>query len=183
MRRDQPSPTARPKTRCSPVPCSATAVPQTTEHHYIRANQRAASARINAMLAGRARRPPTEEPPVTRAAIYARYSSDRQRDASIEDQVRLCRERVEAAGWTLVQTYVRPRAVGRVDAAAGPPGADRGRAAGEVRRSSSPRPSIGSAATRPTSRRSTASSPLPGYGSSPWRRARSASCTSGSRAR
>ena len=43
---------------------------------------------------------------MTRAIIYARYSSDRQREASIEDQVRLCRERVEAAGWTLVQTYV-----------------------------------------------------------------------------
>ena len=43
---------------------------------------------------------------MTRAIIYARYSSDRQREASIEDQVRLCRERIEAAGWTLVQTYV-----------------------------------------------------------------------------
>ena len=29
-----------------------------------------------------------------RAAIYARYSSDLQREASIEDQVRLCREGV-----------------------------------------------------------------------------------------
>ena len=28
---------------------------------------------------------------MTRAAIYARYSSDNQRDASIEDQVELCR--------------------------------------------------------------------------------------------
>jgi hypothetical protein len=26
-----------------------------------------------------------------RCAIYARYSSDQQRDASIEDQVRVCR--------------------------------------------------------------------------------------------
>ena len=41
-----------------------------------------------------------------RAAIYARYSSDRQRDASIEDQVRLCRERLERDGHSLVQTYV-----------------------------------------------------------------------------
>jgi site-specific DNA recombinase len=30
---------------------------------------------------------------MTQAAIYARYSSDRQSDASIEDQVRLCEER------------------------------------------------------------------------------------------
>ena len=36
-----------------------------------------------------------------RVAIYARYSSDNQRDASIEDQVRLCRERIAAAGWSL----------------------------------------------------------------------------------
>jgi site-specific DNA recombinase len=27
------------------------------------------------------------------AAIYARYSSDLQREASIEDQIRICRER------------------------------------------------------------------------------------------
>lgn len=35
----------------------------------------------------------------TRAAIYARYSSDRQSAASIEDQLRLCRARLEAEGW------------------------------------------------------------------------------------
>jgi site-specific DNA recombinase len=40
-----------------------------------------------------------------RAAIYARYSSDLQRDASIEDQVRLCRERIESEGWRLISTY------------------------------------------------------------------------------
>ncbi len=40
-----------------------------------------------------------------RAAIYARYSSDNQRDASIEDQVRVCRKRIEAEGWTLAATY------------------------------------------------------------------------------
>ena len=47
-----------------------------------------------------------------RAAIYARYSSDNQRDASIEDQVRLCRERVEREGWGLVQTYADRRLTG-----------------------------------------------------------------------
>jgi site-specific DNA recombinase len=41
-----------------------------------------------------------------RAAIYARYSSEMQRDASVEDQVRLCRERICQEGWTLVQVYV-----------------------------------------------------------------------------
>jgi DNA invertase Pin-like site-specific DNA recombinase len=40
-----------------------------------------------------------------RTVIYARYSSDNQRDASIEDQVLLCRTRVESEGWQYLQTY------------------------------------------------------------------------------
>ncbi len=40
-----------------------------------------------------------------RAAIYARYSSDKQNDASIEDQLRLCRERATREGWTIVDSY------------------------------------------------------------------------------
>ena len=40
-----------------------------------------------------------------RAAVYARYSSDAQRAASIEDQVRLCKERLGQEGWRLVQVY------------------------------------------------------------------------------
>ncbi len=40
-----------------------------------------------------------------RAAIYARYSSDNQREASIEDQTRICRDRIEREGWTLTQVY------------------------------------------------------------------------------
>jgi hypothetical protein len=31
--------------------------------------------------------------------IYARYSSGLQRDSSIEDQIRLCRARIEFEGW------------------------------------------------------------------------------------
>ncbi len=42
---------------------------------------------------------------MTRAAVYARYSSDNQRDASIEDQVRLCCQRIEREGWQLINTY------------------------------------------------------------------------------
>src|SRR5215470_12452435 len=42
---------------------------------------------------------------MTRAVIYARFSTELQRDASIEDQVRLCRERIEREGWSLVATY------------------------------------------------------------------------------
>ena len=40
-----------------------------------------------------------------RAVIYARYSSEKQREASIEDQVRTCKARIEAEGWTVVATY------------------------------------------------------------------------------
>ncbi len=40
-----------------------------------------------------------------RAAIYARYSSDNQRDASIEDQVRECRARADQEEWNVVQVY------------------------------------------------------------------------------
>ena len=38
-------------------------------------------------------------------ALYARYSSDNQRDASIEDQLRICRERAEHEGWCIIDTY------------------------------------------------------------------------------
>ncbi len=40
-----------------------------------------------------------------RAAIYARYSSDRQSAASVEDQVRLCRAAAEREGWQIVETF------------------------------------------------------------------------------
>ena len=40
-----------------------------------------------------------------RAALYARYSSDNQRDASIEDQLRICRARAEREGWTIIDSY------------------------------------------------------------------------------
>ncbi len=39
------------------------------------------------------------------AAIYARYSSENQRDASIDDQFRVCREYCQAHGLTVVQEY------------------------------------------------------------------------------
>jgi len=40
-----------------------------------------------------------------RAVIYARYSSDNQRDASIEDQLEVCRRYIARQGWTLTATY------------------------------------------------------------------------------
>ena len=42
---------------------------------------------------------------MTRVAIYARYSSDKQREASIEDQIRLCQERAVREGWKVIQHY------------------------------------------------------------------------------
>src|SRR6266403_5842482 len=42
---------------------------------------------------------------MTRVALYARYSSDNQRDASIEDQLRICREKAKRENWTVVSTY------------------------------------------------------------------------------
>jgi site-specific DNA recombinase len=39
------------------------------------------------------------------AAIYARYSSDLQREASIEDQNRICRERAAREGWSVYKCY------------------------------------------------------------------------------
>ena len=42
---------------------------------------------------------------MTNAAIYARYSSNHQRDASIDDQVRSCRKRIDAEAWQLIETY------------------------------------------------------------------------------
>lgn len=40
-----------------------------------------------------------------KVALYARYSSDNQRDASIEDQLRICRARAEREGWKVVGSY------------------------------------------------------------------------------
>ncbi|SLN75018.1 Transposon gamma-delta resolvase [Roseivivax jejudonensis] len=40
-----------------------------------------------------------------RAAIYARFSSNLQREASIEDQVRLCSERARRERWSVTQTF------------------------------------------------------------------------------
>jgi site-specific DNA recombinase len=48
-----------------------------------------------------------DQQPVIRCAIYARYSSKRQREASIEDQVRNCRRAAEEKGWVVVDEYIR----------------------------------------------------------------------------
>ena len=40
-----------------------------------------------------------------RAVVYARYSSDLQRATSIEDQIRVCHERIMLEGWTFLHAY------------------------------------------------------------------------------
>ena len=40
-----------------------------------------------------------------KAAIYARYSTDLQRDESIEDQIRVCKDKLTQEGWTLTNCY------------------------------------------------------------------------------
>ena len=40
-----------------------------------------------------------------KVGIYARYSSDNQRDASIADQFRICRAFAERQGWTIADEY------------------------------------------------------------------------------
>jgi len=40
-----------------------------------------------------------------KVVLYARYSSDNQRDASIEDQLRACRDYADTQGWTIIDSY------------------------------------------------------------------------------
>ena len=42
---------------------------------------------------------------MTRAVIYARYSTENQREASIEDQVRICKAEIARRGYKLTQVY------------------------------------------------------------------------------
>src|SRR5688572_5704573 len=46
------------------------------------------------------------ESPAMRTAAYARFSSDLQRETSIEDQLRSCREYADLRGWIWQDTYV-----------------------------------------------------------------------------
>ena len=46
--------------------------------------------------------------PTVRAGVYAQYSSDSQSDASIDDQVGVCRAEIERQGWELIQVYADP---------------------------------------------------------------------------
>ena len=57
------------------------------------------------------------------AVIYARYSTDLQREASIEDQVRLCRKRIEQEGWQYRHAYT-DRAMSAASTCQATPGID-----------------------------------------------------------
>jgi DNA invertase Pin-like site-specific DNA recombinase len=59
-----------------------------------------------------------------RVAIYARYSSDNQRDASIADQMRVCRAFAERQGWGIAQEYADHAVSGSDAASLRIPGAD-----------------------------------------------------------
>ena len=50
-----------------------------------------------------------------KAVIYARYSSNRQREASIEDQLRICHEWCDREGYEVVATYCDRAVSGRTD--------------------------------------------------------------------
>ena len=62
-----------------------------------------------AATTGRPTAPRDREPDgsdnTTRAALYARYSSDQQLAASIDDQFQVCREHAERSGWTVAGGY------------------------------------------------------------------------------
>jgi site-specific DNA recombinase len=58
-----------------------------------------------------------------RALIYARYSTDRQRETSIEDQTRICRQRAEAEGWTVEDAHADDGVSGSYPVASRPGGA------------------------------------------------------------
>ena len=117
-----------------------------------------------------------------RAVIYARYSSDLQSAASIEDQIRLCRERVEQENGTVVDIYAdyaisgssvrnRPSMQALLEQAK--------RASSIV---SLPRLWIASVATRKILLPSISDYDIPRSASSLWLRARSANCMWASRA-
>lgn len=49
------------------------------------------------------------------AVIYARFSCSKQREASIDDQLRVCREWCEREGYTVVREYADRAMSGRTD--------------------------------------------------------------------
>jgi DNA invertase Pin-like site-specific DNA recombinase len=50
-----------------------------------------------------------------KAVIYARYSSDNQRDASIDQQVKECRKYAELMGYEIIKVYDDRALTGKTD--------------------------------------------------------------------
>ena len=48
-----------------------------------------------------------------KAVIYARYSSDNQREESIEGQLRECKQFAEKNDITIIGEYIDPRFIGK----------------------------------------------------------------------
>ncbi len=107
-----------------------------------------------------------------KVALYARYSTDHQSVASIEDQFRICREHAGKERWQVVDTYHDAAISG---------------ASVILRPASStsywPKHWTASPAIRPTLRRCSSICALPAYRSSPWPKAKSPNFTSASKAR
>ena len=57
----------------------------------------------------------TQEPPQDVAVIYARYSSSRQRDVSIDQQVSACRAYADQQGWNVSRVYADHAITGTTD--------------------------------------------------------------------
>src|SRR3546814_16446937 len=66
-----------------------------------------------------------------RAAVYSRYSTDKQDPSSIEDQVRICTRLIEPRGCALAATYSDAAMTGAPAARPGPRPPMAGAAAGE----------------------------------------------------
>lgn len=52
---------------------------------------------------------------MSQVAIYARYSSENQRNTSIDDQKRECRQYAEKNSWSVVAEYADMEMLGRLD--------------------------------------------------------------------
>ena len=109
-------------------------------------------------------------------AIYARYSSDNQRDASIADQLRVCREFATRQGWTIVDEFTDHAVSGATLLRSGFQTLMRDALNGRFDVVLAEALTV-SAGTRKTQQASSSASPSPESTSSLWLRATSRTCT------
>ena len=91
---------------------SNTRLPETGDRYYNLARSMSASRRhsansVSAQGAASGIGKVIKMAHIRRAVIYARYSSENQRDASIDDQIRNCTAFIERQGWQLVSNLHR----------------------------------------------------------------------------